>query len=341
MLLPFLLSVLGPRGRVRSTSCFLHTSIFYNDVYEVSLPPNHRFPMNKYRIVRESLQRELGNHPNVSFLVSPVATRSELMSTHCPNYIDRYLSGRLTEQEIRRTGFPWSEAHVRRSTSSVGGTVAAMRAVLNPAAPSSISCHVAGGTHHAFYNYGEGYCIFSDIAVAANLALTEFSSQVQRVLIVDLDVHQGNGNAVLFADNPHVFTFSMHCVGNYFSQKQISDLDIELEVGCGDEEYLRKLQDTLSRLFKEVQPQLVFFQAGVDVSKSDRLGKLKLTDRGISERNRIVYSLAKEWDAKLVVTMGGGYPRDPDPSSASFTSIINCHKNVYLDGIKIYYNPEQ
>lgn len=308
MLFPIFLSILGSKSRIRSTSiCNLHTSIFYNDVYEVQLPANHRFPMNKYRIVREALQKEVGsNHPNISFLVSPLASRTELMSTHCPNYIDRYLSGKLTEQEVRRTGFPWSEEHVKRSISSVGGTVAAMRTLFNPNAPSNVACHVAGGTHHAFYNYGEGYCIFSDIAVAANLALAEFSTQVQRILIIDLDVHQGNGNAVLFANNPEVFTFSMHCVGNYFSSKQSSDLDIEVEVGCGDDEYLRQLSDVLPKLFDRVQPQLVFFQGGVDISNSDRLGKLQLTNKGISERNQIVYRLAKERRAKLVVTMGGG-----------------------------------
>jgi len=262
--------------------------------------------MNKYKIVREGLQKELGSHPNVSFQVSPMATRSELLSTHCPDYIDRYLSGKLTDQEIRKTGFPWSEEHVRRSTSSVGGTVAAMRAVLNPNVASMVSCHVAGGTHHAFYNYGEGFCIFSDIGVATNLALAEFPTQVQRILIIDLDVHQGNGNAVLFANNSNVFTFSMHCAGNYFSQKQSSDLDIELAIGCGDEEYLRQLQEVLPRLFDKVQPQLVFFQAGVDISLSDRLGKLQVSDKGISERNQIVYRLVKDRGIKLVVTMGGG-----------------------------------
>lgn len=278
--------------------------------------------MNKYRIVREALQKELQSHPHVSFLVSPMATRSELMSTHCPDYIDRYLTGRLTEQEVRRSGFPWSIAHVQRSTSSVGGTVATMRAVLDPTSQSPVCCHVAGGTHHAFYNYGEGFCIFSDIAVATNLALAEYPSQVQRVLIVDLDVHQGNGNAVLFANAPNVFTFSMHCIGNYFSQKQSSDLDIELAVGCEDEEYLSQLRQVLPRLLDEFRPQLVFYQAGVDISADDRLGKLKLSSKGISERNKIVFDLVKERGIKLVVTMGGGY--------VCFVSSLSLLGNVFL-----------
>jgi acetoin utilization deacetylase AcuC-like enzyme len=162
---------------------------FYNDVYRVALPETHRFPMEKYRMVREGLQRAFVGDARVDFEVSPLATAEELKSTHCSRYVDRYLRGQMSELEIRRVGFPWSISGVQRSTSSVGGTVAAMRAVCSGEA--AFAGHIAGGTHHAFYDYGEGFCVFSDIAVAANLALYEFPS-IQKILIVDLDVHQGD-----------------------------------------------------------------------------------------------------------------------------------------------------
>ena len=310
-------------------------SLFYNDIYHVTLPPNHRFPMEKYRLVRETLQKEFSPCDVVEFHPSPEATFEELSSSHCPEYIRRYLSGQLTELEIRRTGFPWSIEHVRRSTSSVGGTVAAMRAVLhNPHA--LISGHIAGGTHHAFYNYGEGFCIFSDIAVAANLALKEFPEQVKQIVIIDLDVHQGNGNAVLFQNRKEVFTFSMHCKENYFSKVQASDVDVELEKGCTDEKYLAKLQAWLPYLFTNVNPDLVFFQAGVDISRQDKLGKLAITQNGIHQRNQMVFSYALNAGVKCVITMGGGYPKDLTPTSDPFQEVIQCHADVYRDGINAF-----
>jgi acetoin utilization deacetylase AcuC-like enzyme len=279
--------------------------LFYNDVYEVPLPPTHKFPMQKYRAVRELLQYENSNNPQIRFSVSPRATAEELGFTHCPTYVDRYFNGQLTNAEVRKTGFPWTPANVIRSTSSAGGTVAAMRSILS-SEDSNMACHLAGGTHHAFYNYGEGFCIFSDIAVACNLALREFPHQVRQVLIVDLDVHQGNGNAVLFAQEPRVFTFSMHCRENYFSRKEHSNVDVELEPGTGDEEYMEQLQLWLPKLFDTVKPDLVFYQAGVDIFEGDRLGKLKVTREGLQRRNAAVYQEVMARNMKCVVTMGGG-----------------------------------
>ena len=198
--------------------------IYYNDVYRVVLPDTHQFPMEKYRVVREGLQAEMASHRGVSFDVSPLATEAELTTTHCPLYTKRFLSGNLNEKENRKIGFPWSISGVQRATSSVGGTLAATRAVLSHPDVRA-AAHCAGGTHHAFYDYGEGFCVFSDIAVAANCALREYPEAVKRIVIIDCDVHQGNGNAVLFQNNPEVFTFSMHCAKNYFSPVQIR---------CGD-----------------------------------------------------------------------------------------------------------
>lgn len=308
---------------------------FYNDVFEVSLPSNHRFPMEKYRMVRLALQDEFADKKEIEFHESPLANFEELTSTHCPTYVNRYLTGLLNEQEVRKTGFPWSLKHVKRSTSSVGGTVAAMRAVLG-SDDVLASGHIAGGTHHAFYNYGEGFCIFSDIAVAANLALKEYPRQVQQIVIIDLDVHQGNGNAVLFQHNPAVFTFSMHCKENYFSTKQASDVDVELGAGAGDAEYLALLRMWLPRLLDQLQPQLVFVQAGVDVFQHDKLGKLTLTREGLQARNDLVFDCLRhsESNAKTVVTMGGGYPKDLNPHSPAFQEIVQCHADVYRSCVK-------
>lgn len=308
--------------------------LFYNDIYEVPLPPNHRFPMQKYRLVRETLQKEYQNNPLVVFTPAPLASKEELASTHCPIYIEKYFTGNMTDLEVRKTGFPWTREQVQRSASTVGGTVAAMRTVLSSSA--RISGLIAGGTHHAFYDYGEGFCIFNDIAVAANLALKEYSDQIKQVLIIDLDVHQGNGNAELFHTNPNVFTFSMHCKENIFSKKRFSNLDIELEAGTTNEAYLESLETWIPHLFGHIKPDLVFFQAGVDISDHDKLGKLAVSRQGIQQRNAMVFQALWDYQVKGVVTMGGGYPKDLNPHSDAFQHIINCHADVYKNCINFF-----
>lgn len=295
--------------------------------------------MNKYRQIRTGLQEEYAaaSSPGLSFHVSPLSTRQEIETTHCPQYVERFLTeGAQTAAEIRAVGFPWSIAGTKRALSSVGGTVAAMRAVLN--GESETAGHLAGGTHHAFFDYGEGFCVFSDIAVAANLALKEFPERVRKVLILDLDVHQGNGNAKLFEKRPEVFTFSMHCSANIFSQKQTSDVDVEVDEGCGDEEYNDKLAGWMPFLFDIVQPQLVFFQAGVDVFELDRLGRLSLTRQGIQRRNRIVLEAARARNCPLILTMGGGYPRGDlaDPGNDAYQAVLECHKDCYRQLYETY-----
>lgn len=193
--------------------------------------------------------------------------------------------------------------------------------------------HLAGGTHHAFPARAEGFCIFSDIAVAAAVALRDFPSLVKKILIVDLDVHQGNGNAVIFADDPRVVTFSMHCKGNYFSKVEQSDFDVEVPEGADDHDYLVMLEDWLPRLMDEIRPDLIFYQAGVDGLGADRLGKLRLTRGGLRLRNRLVYDLALEQRAPAVLTMGGGYPKDLDPASAAFRTVVGAHGDVYADAV--------
>lgn len=314
-------------------------TIYYNDVYEVKLPPNHRFPMEKYAKVRRMLQSWVQGSPantDCEFRVSPLASISELTTTHCPDYVQRFLVGDITEQEQRNVGFPWSVQGVERAQSSVGGTVAAARHVCQSlvrknrsdstatTAPCAWAAHVAGGTHHAFYDYGEGFCVFSDMAVAANVILNEFPF-VKRILLLDLDVHQGNGNAVLFQDNPNVVTVSLHCAANYFSEKQTSDLDIELPDKCNDATYLMTLQHWLGRIKAEEPFDLVLFQAGVDVLQEDRLGRMSLTSRGVQRRNELVYEFCHSTNTPLVITMGGGYPQTGD-----WAPIIEAHAGVYF-----------
>ena len=367
-------------------------TIYYNDVYEVDMPPGHRFPMKKYRLVREGVQakvaaaegslsgitdeQKIRRRVKCSFHVSPLATKEQLTTTHDPKYVHRYLTGNMTETENRNIGFPWSIQHVNRSLSSVGGTVAAAISAweeytrrneylqcINEEKDQHIStrtqptlhflnektkhlcwaAHTAGGTHHAFYNRGEGFCIFSDIAVAANVLLQTYPTSIHRILIIDLDVHQGNGNAALFATNDKVQTFSMHCSGNYFSKKETSDLDVELPVGCDDSTYLSTLRHWLKRIelhrFDNVKSSipdndqeqqrkfdLIFFQAGVDIHENDRLGRLCITSDGISKRNAMVFDFAHRMQCPLVITMGGGYPKEDD-----WLSIINAHVGVYWE----------
>lgn len=332
--------------------------IYYNDVYEVKLPPGHRFPMEKYRKVRELVQKNVASldesgrdRVRCDFRVSPLATAEELITTHTPAYVDRFLRGDLTKEEIRNVGFPWSPSGVDRALSSVGGTVAAASAVceeirrrrrrqrkraeIGSSAKTGTaaeeeeapvwSAHVAGGTHHAFADRGEGFCVFSDIAVAANVVLRRYPDVVSRILVIDLDVHQGNGNAVLFDGRDDVVTFSMHCGANYFSDKQRSDLDVELPAGCTDETYLPTLRHWLNLIESEGEPyDLVFFQAGVDVLEDDRLGRMELSARGVKRRNGMVFDFARRMGVPLVTTMGGGYPRE------DWAPILEAHANVYF-----------
>lgn len=305
-------------------------TVFYNDVYHVPLPPRHRFPMAKYGHVRRRVQAAIEDEHNCPFFVSPLASRSELETTHCPDYIHRFLTGaHMTDEEIRAIGFPWSHAGVQRAQSSTGGTIAAARAALTS---SGWAAHVAGGTHHALYDHGEGFCVFSDMAVAANVVRQEFASSLRhKILLLDLDVHQGNGNAVLFRDDPGVFTFSLQCAANYFSRKEASDLDIELPAGCTDATYLATLQHWLKRLKNEAGPfDMIFYQAGVDILECDRLGRMNISPAGVRRRDQMVFEFCTQLGVPTVITMGGGYPK----SDANWEPIIEAHANVYIEAFR-------
>jgi acetoin utilization deacetylase AcuC-like enzyme len=282
--------------------------VFYADQFVLPLPEGHRFPMPKYALLRGRLQGEAGFRLREAL----PASEGELALAHTPHYVTSVLEGRLSAAEQREIGFPWSPAMAERARRSVGATVAAARA----ARAEGVAANLAGGTHHAKAAGGSGYCVFNDVAVAARLMQAESHRARQgllRVAVVDLDVHQGNGTAEIFEDDPTVFTLSLHGERNFPFRKARSDLDVALPDGCDDTRYLTALDDALQRLWHhhaDHLPGLVFFLAGADPHEGDRLGRLKLTADGLAERDRRVFDACERRGIPLVITMAGGYGRD-------------------------------
>lgn len=275
---------------------------FSSDWVDLNLPPGHRFPIDKYQLVRRILQDE-----KFSVLPGPLSTFQEACSAHDVEYVAQIFTGMATDEMRRRVGFKEApmQAYVLRTLASLGATVAALRYTLSTGIWSGA---VSGGTHHASADRGEGFCVFNDIAVAARVAQQEFG--ISSVMVIDLDVHQGNGTAKIFAGDDSVYTMSIHQQKGYpFSTRYPSDFEVDLPDGCNDEEYLKALQP-LERLVQLQKPQIIIFQAGVDGLVGDRFGRFALTREGLQERNRIVYSLAAAYGIPLVVTMGGGYHRE-------------------------------
>jgi acetoin utilization deacetylase AcuC-like enzyme len=270
--------------------------LYYCDHHDIPLPQGHKFPMEKYRLVRD----ELKGDTEFYFAPGPFARREDLIRVHHPAYVDAFLEGRLDEAQMKRIGFPQLPQLISRSLSSVGATLAASRNALDEGWAGVL----AGGTHHAHSDFGSGFCVLNDIAVAARTLLEE--GLVQRVLVVDLDVHQGDGTAAIFSEQKEVFTFSAHGRHNFPFRKQKSDLDVEFENGAGDEEYLSALAHHLPRVF-DFSPDMVFYQAGVDALKTDRLGKLHLSTDGLRRRDEMVFDSVASLGVPCVVTMGGGY----------------------------------
>ena len=285
---------------------------FYTDHFVLPLPDGHTFPMTKYSRLREMVISE-GLIAPADLRVPDAATRDELLIVHTARYVDAVIDGTLDAREQRRIGFPWSPAMAERARRSVGATIAATRQALG----DGVSANLAGGTHHSFPDQGEGYCVFNDVAVAARVAQRDHG--ISRVLVVDLDVHQGNGTARIFADDASVFTLSVHAAGNFPFRKERSDLDVELPDGTGDDAYLAALQGALDTALAHANPELVFYVAGADPYGGDRLGKLKLTIEGLRERDRRVFAAARA--VPMVVTMAGGYCPDVD-------TIASIHANT-------------
>ena len=296
--------------------------LFYCDEFVLPLPPGHRFPMDKYRLLRERLQAS-GVFQEDDFLTPPAATFAELTRAHAPDYVLRVERGELTKQEIRVIGFPWSLEMVERSKRSSGATLAACRTALKDGA----SANLAGGTHHAFYDRGEGYCVFNDAAIAARTLVAE--SILERVLIVDCDVHQGNGTASILSNEAHIFTFSIHGANNFPFRKETSDLDIELADGTGDIAYEQALVRGLRQSFATNSPQLVIYLAGADPFEDDKLGKLKPTKAGLKHRDEIVFEFCRARRVPIAIAMAGGYARN-------IYDTVEIHANTVITARGIY-----
>lgn len=276
--------------------------IFYHTRYVLPLPPGHRFPMPKYRLLLEKVAAHLCP-PHELQEAAPVSD-DEILRAHDASYLARVQNGELTEREMRRIGFPWSAQMVERSRRSSGATIAACRAALE----QDCGVNLAGGTHHAFRDHGEGYCVFNDSAIAARAMQAE--GRAERVVIIDCDVHQGNGTAAIFADDPSVFTFSIHGANNFPFRKEASDLDIELADGTGDAVYLETLEQGLRQALDWSQPQLAIYIAGADPYMDDRLGRLALTKQGLIERDVMVLDACRASGIPVAISMAGGYAKN-------------------------------
>jgi acetoin utilization deacetylase AcuC-like enzyme len=276
---------------------------WYADHFVLPLPETHRFPMDKYRRLRERVAAEL---PGVTLREPPAATDAELHRAHDAAYVARVSRGDLTTQEVRMIGFPWSPQMIERSRRSAGATIAACKSALR----DGVSVNLAGGTHHAKHASGAGYCVFNDAAIAARLLQAEHG--IERVAIVDLDVHQGDGTAEILGQALDVFTLSLHGDRNFPFRKERSHLDVSLPDGTGDDAYLGALDDALVTLERRLAPQFVIYLAGADPFEGDRLGRLKLSKTGLAARDARVFDWCRTRDLPLAIAMAGGYAENID-----------------------------
>lgn len=296
--------------------------IAFSPIYRYELPAGHRFPMEKYDLLPEQLLYEGTITPEAFF--QPEALSEEIiLRTHSPIYWEKLTHNRLDRREIRNIGFPMRPELVQRGRVIAAGTLACARLAFQ----HGVALNIAGGTHHAFADRGEGFCIFNDIAIAANELLHQ--GEINKALVVDLDVHQGNGTAKLFENDPRVFTFSMHGERNYPLRKERSDLDIGLADGCTDRPYLERLRSTLVDLLDDQKPDLVFYLSGVDVLASDKLGRLNLSLAACKERDRFVLQTCLERNIPVAVSMGGGY-------SKQLAHIIEAHANTFRVAAQLF-----
>ncbi|MDP8952925.1 MAG: histone deacetylase [Actinomycetota bacterium] len=276
--------------------------VFYSDQFVLPLPEGHRFPMKKYSMLRERVAADDICAPGE--LRAPHAvTDEEILRAHDPGYLKKVVTGTLTDKEMRRIGFPWSTRMVERSRRASGGTLDACRVALE----EGLSANLAGGTHHAFADRGEGFCVLNDSAIAARALRSE--GLVDKVVVLDTDVHQGNGTAAILKGDPHVFTFSIHGAKNFPFHKEESNLDVGLPDGADDGEYLAALERGLEEALDRSEADLAIFLGGADPFEDDRLGRLSVTKEGLAERDRLVLGSCRERGLPVIVTMGGGYAR--------------------------------
>ncbi len=288
---------------------------FYSDSFNLNLPSGHRFPSTKYGMLRQALIEDRVLRPD-QLVTAPSVSDVDLHRAHAPGYVAAIDNGSIDEQAMRRIGFPWSKHIARRARATMGGAILAAKSALKHA----LSGQLAGGTHHAHYDFGSGYCVFNDFAVAA-LALRA-QALVERVAIIDLDVHQGDGNASILTPRDDVFVFSVHGAKNFPFRKCASDLDIELPDGVGDDAYLDALQNALPAIWA-FKPDIVLYQAGVDPLDADRLGRMALSHDGLIKRDRLILSECKRRSIPVSMAIGGGYA---DPIAQSVLAYANTYR---------------
>ena len=297
--------------------------IAFSPIYAHPLPQNHRFPMQKYELLPEQLIYE-GTAKEENFFIPTPLSEDKILKAHTAEYWNKLKHLNLTRKEERKTGFPLSAKLIEREITIAGGTIQNTEFALQ----YGVSMNIAGGTHHAFTDRGEGFCLLNDIALGAYHLIDEY--KFDKILVVDLDVHQGNGTAEIFQNDNLVFTFSMHGAKNYPYKKENSDLDIELEDGTDDKTYLKILKETLPKLIQEQEPQFIFFQSGVDILSTDKLGRLGMSLQGCRERDLFVFTECKKNNIPVSVSMGGGY-------SPKIADIVEAHANTYRLAQDIYF----
>ena len=296
--------------------------IAFHPIYKHPLPEGHRFPMLKYELLPKQLLHE-GIAEKSDFFEPEICDLKHVLAVHDKQYVDNLLQLNLDAAVARKIGFPLSEILVERELRIAQGTILGCSMALE----NQVSFNIAGGTHHAFSDRGEAFCMLNDQAIGAQYLLN--NKLAKRILIVDLDVHQGNGTAEIFANNDKVFTFSMHGKTNYPFKKEISDLDIALENGTNDAIFLSILYETLPRLIHSHKPDFIFYLAGVDILETDKLGKLSCTIDGCKKRDEFVFSMCKQFEIPVQVSMGGGY-------SPEIKTIIEAHANTYRSAVSIF-----
>jgi acetoin utilization deacetylase AcuC-like enzyme len=292
--------------------------LFYTDHYPLPLPDGHRFPITKYRLVREALERD----GLFGFSPAPLAKPEVIALAHDPTYVDQFIRGELPAPVMRRIGFPWSPELVRRTLGSVGGTLSATMDALDTGWGGTL----AGGTHHAFRAEGSGFCVFNDIAIA--ILWLRSRGRIQHAAVLDLDVHQGDGTAQIFQNDDLVLTTSVHCRANFPFRKQVSNIDVELEDATHDDEYLQVLDALLPRI-ADFRPEILYFQSGVDGLASDALGRLSLSHAGLKERDRKVLTFARENKLPLVITLGGGYSKPIEHTALAHANTFRVAADVF------------
>lgn len=297
--------------------------IAYHPIYKHNLPEGHRFPMEKYDLLPQQLLYE-GTCKEENFFKPEIPNNKYVFMVHDPEYVSDLMNITLNQKAARKIGFPLNEDLIAREMIIADGTIKASEFALK----YGIAMNIAGGTHHAFTNKGEGFCMLNDQAIGARYLQNK--ELANKILIVDLDVHQGNGTAEIFQNDPTVFTFSMHGKSNYPFHKERSDLDIPLDNGTEDELYLSILKETLPKLIKKQQPDFIYYLCGVDVINTDKLGKLSLTIEGCKERDRFVLQICKNYNIPVMCSMGGGYTPD-------IKVIIDAHANTFRLAQEIFF----